>query len=190
MDLSTFPNVKLAGWTTELTECLKGMSFQLEFCHVMVLMRMRATYVVQLLVSTCEKHATAFQTLFKRLREPETLKSLTELDACIISGAEAFCEAWTSALVALNNNQALDKNAILKSHGIKILDGSSSESPGAKDESSDDGTTRASDTLFGVNDLIQFTTCSHVLPADANMALMQLMQLSLFERARRLVENG
>ena len=168
---------------------IKGLPFVVELGDILVLMKIRATYVVQLLVSMCEKTATSFASLFTRLRDPTILAMLAELDSCIVCGVEAFCEVWTTSLEHLNEGKMLSVQAILQQHKVTVVtsiakrlsiphSSANGSSPSAANAAP------SSCTVFGVNDLIAFTTCDDVLPADANMCLMNQMQLELLRYAR------
>ena len=169
---------------------IKGLPFAVELGDILVLMKMRATYVVQLLVSMCEKTATSFAQLFQQLRNPKILGMLAELDSCIVCGVEAFCEVWTTASDDLNNGKTLSVHGILQKHNVNVVAGTAKKAsiPHSPDDESSSSAAKAAalspSTVFGVNDLIAFTTCDDVLPADANMCLVNQMQVELVNRAR------
>lgn len=154
----------------------------------MPLLRLRATYMVQLLVTLSQSTATSLSTLFTNLRSQETLKTLAEMDACVIGTMDVFCEVWTSALTELNVQSKVDIAAILRKHEVKArTSGAKSmlgQTPGAgaeKDKSDDD-----IPTVFQVNHLIKYTLNLDVLPADSHLALMLEVQKQLLCIARPL----
>ena len=155
--------------------------------HVVPLIRLRATYMVQLLVTVCESSAKSFANLFKNLHSQDVLRSLADLDCCIIR-ADVFNDVWASVLYELNTSSTFDMGAILKKHDVKALTASAKSRLGLVTGSAGDeveGTeTPDHQTIFAINDLLQFTACEDVLPSDQNWALMQHMQMALLEQAR------
>ena len=178
-------------WSADVAQALEKLSFKLETKHVLGILNMRTTYVVQLLVSTCSATSKSLSPLFKALRSEQVLTKIAELDSCIVNGVESFCEAWTSALDSLNSQGDFDIQTILTSHDIKAMTskaktlcGTSSVSGSTDAGGSGDVHASTLEKVFPVEKLISFTACDAVCPADVNMFLMHHIQQVLLVTAR------
>ena len=159
----------------------------------LVLLTIRATYVVQLLVAVVEPSATSLKNLFKSFTDQSQLKLLAELDACLITGVANFCDVWTSALAHLNEEAAgqLDIGKILKHHEVKSItsDGKSRSASGGSCDGLDEEVNQTDDEIrqfFGINELITFKLhpTNGVLPIDEQQSLMWAVQMKLLSLGR------
>ena len=174
-----------SGWDTDAGHADEMKDLELSPRDAVTLLRLRATYVVQLLVSCCANDASSTKTMFQRIKDSDVLLKLATMDACVIKGFDAFCEVWTTALTVLNDpGKTFDINQILTACGVPTTVGGSECAAARGGVAGDPGTSCEAPTVFHTNELITFTTCDAVLPADENMALLLELQHALLETAR------
>ena len=88
-------HVPLTGWTSP--DELKHL--QLDARDAVTLSKMRATYMIQLLVDMCANSASSdtWLQLFSSLKDKTIQRDLVTLDSCCINGLQEFCSVWTEA---------------------------------------------------------------------------------------------
>ena len=86
------------------------------------LLRVRAMYVIQLLVTLASETAVNLATLFDRFKEKALLEKLAFMDACLLS-YEAMTLAWSAALKDLMLAGSLDIKSVLSQCNISTVTG-------------------------------------------------------------------
>lgn len=85
----------------------------LQPADVDVLMKVRAQYVIQLLITLASSLAQNLAGMFTAFKEtPSLLQQLSDLDSCLLS-LEFMCSGWTEALTAIGARGSFDPKTVL-----------------------------------------------------------------------------
>ena len=146
----------------------------------MLLLKVRASYVVQLLVSICNRggeSAANLKPLFEVLQGNKATRSmLRDLDTCLLS-FDSMCLGWTSALNDILDTGSFKIGDVLSKNKIKPVTATSMLLAGTAAGEADDADEDMDPNqplVLSMKDLLEFGSSESKIPAADTLALLQL----------------
>ena len=179
-DFAVTPVHTVPGWAVPADDAWKHLSLQASDAGTLV--NVRAAYIIQLAVTLASRTSRNLKPMFKALERPHNLRSLSDMDSCLLS-CEAMNSCWCAALTDLLAHGRFDIKHVLQEANVPCVTpvalalGLSSPSAAVAngDEETDDRDSTSA--LFSWTELLKFGSTDTIPPAD------QLVRLQLFLHA-------
>ena len=175
----TFFVICHAGWSVpDDLEEIKNLHMDAQ--SGVLLLKLRAQYVVQLLVNICNRGADSaanLKPLFEVLQNDKTARSmLRDLDTCLLS-FDSMCLGWTSALNDILNTGTFNIGDVLSRNKIKPVTATSLQLLGSSHGDGDDADEDMDPNqplVLSMKDLLEFGSAESKIPTADTLALLQL----------------
>ena len=181
--------LKRPGWAVPTNDEWKHLNLKADDATTLV--RVRSTYIIQLLVTIASGSSVNLKPMFNAVT-PVVIDALCDLDACLFS-QEALYHCWCAALTDLLAHGKFDVKAVLKGAKLKVytrlgtqlgLDDAgepAGDTAEVKKTADDDDNESA---VFSWNALMSFGSDKHIPAADDLMRLTLSLQAHLISLAR------
>lgn len=191
-DVHSVITTSLSEWQSPLDDMSELKQMNIKISDIEMLMAIRATYVIQLVISIAGSSSKNLKPLFEAMRTSQTcVQKLADLDTCLLS-LESMNGGWSAALTDMLSTGSFDLRSVLQTIGAKGITslgqkllGQPGSTGDSKDANAPDVSMDGSDeTMLSWTDLMSFGADDCMVPSADKLMMLQLtLQATLLKIA-------